>query len=219
MENSQNIKGNSNKVKLDFDYIAKDLKSEFYKIADYLLNNVVIKVNENRFRITELEIYYNDSENHDDPFVHKNSLQLENAKWYFHGSGLDITFGKEKIYASALIRGVKNIKSNIYTDGPLNVVTELFKSMKSVYEQSTFILSPYSFEKEEWEPVKSTRIGLNKDKDNEGDYIKKLYRYLVEINTNHKFKEKTIVAKKLQDRNDFSHNEIKKIFNRKSVNK
>ena len=70
MENLQNIKGNSNKMKLDFDYTAKNLETEFDKIADYLLNNVVVKVNESRFRITELEIYYNDSENHDDPFVH-----------------------------------------------------------------------------------------------------------------------------------------------------
>ncbi|RUA24725.1 MAG: hypothetical protein DSY76_07485, partial [Bacteroidetes bacterium] len=73
------------------------------------------------------------------------------------------------------------------------------------------------FEKEEWEPVRSTRIGLNKDKDK--NYANKCYRYLVEINTNHKFKEKTIVAKKLHGKGKYSFDEIKKIFNRKSVNK
>lgn len=161
----------------------------FDEIAETVFFNFQIKAGNNQFRITEIEFYFY-AENHKDVFTHCNILQKKMGYWYFHGSGVDITFGNENIYASFLIRGVKNIGNNSYISGPLNVMKEIFESLSPVSNISKLGIE-YS-ETEHKIIAKCTRIGLKISKSS--DFFQKKYRYITCIEPTHKFKEKTNVA-------------------------
>jgi len=196
-----------------------NLEAKFDEIAYYLMNYMVLDINLKQYRITELEIYYYHPQLHPDPYVHKHPYQLTNAQWYFHGSGLDITFGDtDSIYASVLIRGIKDLEQDRYIDGPLNVVAEIFRRMGHIkVGRHFFYLAQYVPQDSEEKPTKSTRVGLKKKKEDKHNYKDQLYRYLVEINPEHRFPEKTIVAKQLLKTGQFSKDEINKKFGYKIV--
>ena len=57
------------------------------------------------FRITEVEVYFNDDKNHKDTFTHGDKYQRNGGHWYFHRmnggtykagtyKGLDLAIGK-----------------------------------------------------------------------------------------------------------------------------
>jgi len=221
MIEKQNITSKDVLQVLTGEYSLDQLQAKFDEIANFLMNASVLKVNNVTYRITELEMYYNDNSSHVDPYIHMHKNQLQSAEWYFHGSGLDITFGNDNkennIYASLLIRGIKNLESGKYIDGPLNVVTELFSKMGKVYkENQVFHLLPYTYEDKEI-PAKSTRVGLNKKEEDEDNYIDRLYRYIIEINSKHRFTEKTKVAQQMLKTSSMGSEKINKLFGYKIV--
>ena len=67
-----------------------ELQQYFCDLSDTLLNNteLVIKAKEviKRFRILELEIYFQ-STSHADPYCHAREIQAHSGFWYFHRSG------------------------------------------------------------------------------------------------------------------------------------
>lgn len=181
------------KIKFDGNY-----DNWFKSIASELMNNYVLKVNKKKYRLTELEFYYFKQKDHEDKHAHQHGQQLTSGQWYFHGSGLDITFGDKakKIFGGILIRGIIDIKNYKYIDGSLKVVTEIFKQIESIdTHKIEFGLLRTPLEQEE-QPVRTTRIGLNEN--THPKFHKKLYRFIVEINSKHQFKEKTRVAKQMQ---------------------
>ena len=195
----------------------KDIELSFDRIAKKLLLYHVISINKEVYTITELEFYYH-SQGHEDPYVHQHAHQLSIAKWYFHGSGLDITIGNGKdIYGGILIRGVKNSQGT-YIDGPLNVVTNIFHSIGSVnYAQHDIGIKPIAEPKSNKLIAKSTRVNLKKKENDTRDFHGRLYRYLIEIETQHRFSEKMIVAEQLMKTGQFSKDEINKMFGYKIV--
>lgn len=177
-------------------------EKEFKKIAKALMTEFVIKINETEFYLTEIEFYCKtiNNDTHQDPYVHGDDLQKEFGKWYFHGSGLDITFGNENYYGGILLRGIKTYSENEwkYTSGPLNIVKELFSKSNSISEKTVFYLES---KKEKIAPLNgpffANRVGLNPLTNKV--YFDKKYRAITDISSKHPFKEKEKVYKVLKD--------------------
>lgn len=138
------------------------------------------------------------------------------GKWYFHGSGIDITFGNGKSYGGILIRGIAKISCNGDSSptrnciqkeihGPLNVKTEIFSSLNGAFERRAnfFHLEDISMERMGAGMVvppyivKTNRIGLNPSKDNqEQSFCNGKYRYVIFPYL--KLKNKTQIALDMQ---------------------
>jgi len=87
----------------------------FADLAARLLNTTDLVIAGVPYRFAELEAYYY-GEGHPDPFTHRDPLQLQNGRWYFHrtageyrgGSfkGVDLTFGDGKALFGMLVRTI-----------------------------------------------------------------------------------------------------------------
>lgn len=105
----------------------------FDRIADHLLNETQLVVGREPHRFVEIEAYYTHPE-HPDPFTHRDPLQLECGRWYFHrtrgvyrgGSfkGFDLTFGDGEAHGGFLIRGLETSDGKLI-DGPSLCVDHL----------------------------------------------------------------------------------------------
>lgn len=169
----------------------------FREYANKLLNNTVLNVKDNTYRICEIEMYYHD-ENHLDEYTHKDALQMEFNKFYLHRfktgtykSGtykcMDIAYGDKdtKTYFGILIRSIKNMDTNEFFTGPCISVNELLKQ----YECKEFgeftnqydVNKVFTLEKQKLEPMEihiGPRVGLG---DKHPDYKERKYRYATHI--------------------------------------
>ena len=59
------------------------MEKTFAEYAEKLLNNTILKVKDDSYRICEIEMYYCNDE-HPDAYTHCDPLQLENGKFYAH---------------------------------------------------------------------------------------------------------------------------------------
>ncbi len=186
----------------DIDF--KSLNERFSALTYSLMNDLCLVVANQTYRIIELEIYYHDKKMHPDPYVHCSSEQLYSGKWYFNGAGLDITFGdyEKKIYGGILIRGIKKLGPKPrYISGPSNVLKEIFTTIGHIVTGEGRIylrsLDEDIIKEIKTEPIQTIRIGLKKNKDDKGNYAERKYRYLVELNLQHKFRNKEKVVRQL----------------------
>lgn len=112
------------------------------EVAFFLLHRFVLVANGVRYRILEVEMYVHDDNCvWKDMFAHNDSLQRQNASFYFHRSGvsfrggtykgLDVTFGAPHCAAAALIRTTQRLdgEKKIFC-GPCVVVDELLRSLQ-----------------------------------------------------------------------------------------
>jgi 3-methyladenine DNA glycosylase Mpg len=186
---------------------------DFERIATELMNDWVVQINLKRYRIAEVEFYFK-SDKHLDPYSHEHPLQKEMGKWYFHGSGIDITFGNNNYHGGILLRAIYDIEMKRFIYGPLNTVAEIFSNFSSVFDGAfVFKLSPAianEFEKEE--VINAPRVGLNSNLDE--IYHKKHYRFLIMPKEKHANKGE--IAEAL--RSSKSLDEINKIFGYKILN-
>lgn len=184
-----------------------DLNDDFRRIADDLMNKWILKIHESRYRICEIEFYFK-SETHQDNFTHGHLQQMKSGCWYFHGSGVDITFGSANSYGGILIRAILNLDNNKYTYGPLKIITELFSNLQSVYNDSySFGLIPATEDIKYEKPIAATRVGLNKASNPE--MHDKFYRFLIMPKEQHA--EKTNIESAMQKQN-YDDLEIKSIW-------
>jgi hypothetical protein len=165
----------------------KDFELVFNNIADCLMNKYVLTVNQKyKYRIAEIEFYFNDSNMHHDTFCHNDNLQRENGVWYFHRyggnsyksgtyKGLDIAFGKgENAHGGILLRSLISLSPppvNEFIEGPCNLVNKILKlnsdEGKDITEVRDFVsLKDFSLDVFD----KKSRLNLSKlsDEDNEG---------------------------------------------------
>ena len=170
--------------------------TEIYnKTANLILNHGFIKVNEKKFKIREIEFYYYSEEEHEDIFTHgfSNDEKDENSKkakvkqltsfqWYFHPNltGVDLTIGNKNNFGGILIRGINDEKGKLI-DGPFNVLkTILDEQTESIFERNSINIFFGEIEtKTEKIIVSSRRIGLNKEKRDPKEFLKRSYRYLL----------------------------------------
>lgn len=185
----------------------------FDTIAEKILNSTELLINEKRFRICEIEIYFR-SENHNDEYTHCNKDQSLFEKFYFHKypngtykggtyKGMDITFGKtteeKNRYFGILIRSIYNIRDNEFIEGPCRVVNKILElnghdnirdmignRTLSIYNEK--IVSIVHTDNLEFKNIYSgPRIGLS---DKYPHYRNKNYRYVIYKNKIKKEKKK-----------------------------
>jgi len=111
----------------------QEFESKFREIANHLLNNVLLYINEKPYRLCEIEFYYC-GYTHPDLFTHKDTNQKKSATWYFHRTagvyrdgnykGIDITFGgnDNNKFGGILIRCIEELPTSLpkptLIDGP-----------------------------------------------------------------------------------------------------
>lgn len=174
--------------------ILRDIDS----IAELLSNKTILKINDTSYRIVDFEFYvYSANKDFQDPHVYKNSLQLQNGKLYFHGSGIDITVGDELNYAGILLRSVIKFSEDSDSklgsmkeqfDGPHKVATELMSNLNSLNSHKPnsidliFIKDNDTFLYASERILKSKRIGLTFKKEDDENYFLNLpLRYIAII--------------------------------------
>ena len=139
---------------------AEKAQNVFDEAAKFLLNEAQISVGEIAYEIVEIEFYYYHP-NHQDPYIHGHDKQKEMGHWYFHGAGVDITFGDEKTFGGILIRGIK--RGEQFFSGPINSVDELLNQIGDVEKGVGLVLKEKLIKNRK--PIKkSTRIGLENRK-------------------------------------------------------
>lgn len=179
----------------------------FDRIADQLLNHSRLIVAQDPHRFTEIEFYYHGPE-HLDIFAHRDPLQLECGRWYFHKTGgvyrsgsfkgFDLTFGDGTAHGGILIRGIEKPDGEL-VDGPSLCVDHLLgqtghKTVSSLDQAIagrpawdfdspvTLAESPVGFGKTMY---RCGRVGLSLKKHKAGTepgpkFIMRRYRYLSE---------------------------------------
>ena len=173
-------------------------------LANILLNEVQIKKGQNIYRIICAELYlYN--ENHPDPAVYERNCPA--GMWYFHSSGVDIsfksfyeldnkkiiknsTFGGILVRGIELLNGVSNSNKNT-TNAPLNVCDELFDKFNAFdtsldnFPQIIENTAPSSYEINFDKRVNITSGNLEKRKEkyesigNSEDFSSRKYKFFI----------------------------------------
>jgi len=178
----------------------------FAEIASRLLNACDFVVAGNRYRFAELEMYYSGGA-HPDLFAHRDPLQLEAGRWYFHrtrgeyrgGSfkGLDLTLGDGTSYFGILIRTVV-ASDGAVLDGPCVTVDHLLAKTKaasvsaldglinarSIWDVSSPLHITEAEKPRSATVYQSSRVGLSlkksKGKPDAPRFIGRPYRFLTE---------------------------------------
>lgn len=184
------------------------IECSFNEIATKIFNNYLLKINNNDYRITEIEFYYYDKCIHPDPYVHRDCRQRLIAQWYFHRytnslkmgnrKGLDITFGNNINYGGIIIRAIQKINNEGKCEpieGPCNVVKcilrineeneEKYKGFVEeiekydIFENNKIKLYFNNVDNKKY--YKAPRVGLNpaRNKPEWKKFIMKNYRYFV----------------------------------------
>lgn len=178
----------------------------FTQIAGRLLNGCRLLVGREPHRLVEIEFYYFSAQ-HPDHFAHRDPVQLNCGRWYFHktrgtyrgGSfkGLDLTFGDGMAFGGILIRGIEAADGTLIV-GPSLCVDHLLAraGAESIAELDAAIggrtawepdspLGLTALETEEQHAIfRSARVGLSmKRGGRSGDlprYILRPYRFLTQ---------------------------------------
>lgn len=111
-----------------------EVQSWFAEIANKLLNESVLHINDVPHRFIEIEFYYKGGV-HMDHFTHGDEMQKTHGHWYFHRQGksfrngtykgLDFTIGNSKVFGGVLIRAVENLTEGTLIEGPSLVVDHI----------------------------------------------------------------------------------------------
>lgn len=111
----------------------------FAEIAARLLNATDFVVAGRRYRFAELEMYYSGGP-HADLFSHREPVQLEDGRWYFHRTGgayrggsfkgLDLALGDGTAYFGVLIRTLVAADGTVL-DGPCVTVDHLLAQTRT----------------------------------------------------------------------------------------
>jgi hypothetical protein len=193
----------------------------FTRLAERLLNGSVLMVGNEPHRFVEIEFYYC-GEGHPDPFTHRDPIQLETGRWYFHRTGgmyrsgsfkgLDLTFGSGGAFGGMLIRGIEAPDGSLI-DGPSLCVDHLLEKTR---HQTVASLDDAIDGKVAWDSnnvlfldevtsqhrplFRSARVGLSLKKAKAATagemprFIMKTYRYLSEPRRTAKGKTYLVLA-------------------------
>ncbi len=212
----------------------KTVKESFTKIAEILFNDYQLQVNDNFYRLVDIEFYYNSLSVHEDVYTHGKYIQSQKGKWYFHNSGIDITIGNGKDCGGILIRAVAKlhgeathttnyIQKEIH--GPLNVSDELLQNFNGPFDNKPNIFQLNNISQSESETkskmvapkliASSKRIGLKLNiKDKGGLFMNSDYRYVVFWdNHNLKYKNREAIVSSLLSNKKIEMDFAKKILN------
>ena len=139
-----------------------NIENEFVRLADLILLEKNLKINNYLFWLTEIEFYYY-CEVHQDAFTHQHNESAK--KWRFHNQGFDITLRGDSGYGGILIRGVEHLDPNIqeterYINGPRRVLFEIMRYLNPV-DQPANIFGLVTGQKRDLQVFRTFRHGLN----------------------------------------------------------
>ena len=177
-----------------------NIDSEFTRIAELLLWEYELVVNNEKFNFTEIEFYYY-SKNHQDAFTHKHKEDAGN--WRFHNQGFDITLKGETGFGGILIRGVES--KGTFINGPRRVLFEIMSHLNPVSELNNIIGLEQKKETKS-KIFKTFRHGLNNPNAklpcNDREYFRNAnYRFLVNPQSfdKNQFQGSEIIAKRFNN--------------------
>jgi len=178
------------------------IEIEFVRLAELILLEKQLIVNEARFNFTEIEFYFY-TKTHQDSFTHEH--KMEAGKWRFHNQGFDVTLRSENGFGGILIRGVEY--AGKFTNGPRRVLFEVMQYLNGVTEVENKI-GIISKEKENLKIFNTFRHGLDKPSPNlkcdNPDYFKKAkYRFIVKPQSfdRKQFADSEVIAKGFNNSN------------------
>ncbi|MBD5326262.1 MAG: hypothetical protein HDS04_06240 [Bacteroides sp.] len=118
------MRNNTLKKLLSKDYNdIRDYDNYFAEIAQELMCNYIIVTGKAEYDIIDIEFYLYTPEHQD---VITYPREMDEGRWFFHASGVDITFRSTKsVFGGILIRGLRKNK-NEYIGGPQKCVNELW---------------------------------------------------------------------------------------------
>ena len=154
--------------------------------AEELMSQYALTNGNETFLFKEIEYYFYDEIRHPDPYVHGSCKQEEAGKYYYHYSGLDITFGdKDYSYSGGiLISGICEMTASqeeACISGSRKSIYKMLKCDKSSYKWSQIDMDADKKpaitvcklkSKRDIELVASFRVGL-KAKSSDYDYFTK----------------------------------------------
>lgn len=173
--------------------------NNFEEIANLILNQSALSINNQIYRVVEIEFYLHDKE-HPDIYAHRDTDQLQYGGFYFHKfkngtfkngtfRGMDISLGNIETtkYCGILIRAIMN-PENIIIEGPCLTVNKILEEYKvsSIPEfvnsklEYPLILIDYTHNAEQI--YKGPRIGLQNKKSDivkAPDFVNRNYRFLI----------------------------------------
>ncbi|MDA3892267.1 MAG: hypothetical protein PF517_11445 [Salinivirgaceae bacterium] len=144
-------------------------------LAEKILLEYQLKLNESLFDITEIEFYIN-KHDHDDPFVHKHS-GFKTGQFRIHGAGIDIALGDEENYGGILLRSIRKAGETQLIPSPIKVCDAIIANMGDITKSSITIVKRAA--ELNHDIISTPRIGLTpKGKDITTDQAKFLvYNY------------------------------------------
>jgi hypothetical protein len=198
----------------------KGLEEWFTRVAERLLHGSRLVVAREPHRFAEVEIYYC-GEGHPDTFTHRDPLQRELGRWYFHrtagvyrsGSfkGFDLTFGDGQAFAGVLIRGLDK-SDGTRIDGPSLCVDHLLDATgastvaaldravgaRAAWDASNPLFLQEAADGERRPVLRTARVGLSlkraKRASDAPRYILRRYRHLAEPRKTAKGKPHMVLA-------------------------
>ncbi len=104
-----------------------DHAKAFRRAAHVLLNHAMLYIAGSPYRLAEIEFYWY-GPGHEDPFAHRDPIQVESGVWYFHRQGgtykggtykgVDIAMGRRPdTYVGILIRSIFDAESGALIEG------------------------------------------------------------------------------------------------------
>lgn len=195
---------------------AEDVGYMLTRMADLLLNRLLLVVDVKRYLLREIEFYFRQPYTHDDPYVHT-SREQQYGRWYFNkAGGLDLTFGDEErnTWGGILLRGLQHIPpssefysapsqvESSYVGGPRLVLRDIVANLNGVFQPSRGLELDEidTFTQEPPQPWAVRRYGLlhKPEADLERDFLNRRYRFLVDKEYLRGLKDRADVVRQLQ---------------------
>jgi len=160
--------------------IIHETEDGFKNIARKLFNEFVIQTHNSKYRIIEIEFYWNSTSHVDKSTYERKYVDPKTGEWFFHYSGVDIALRNEKGYGGILLRSVLDLngedeKKSIYK-GPMICAMRLFSGTNAFDDLIRTKIVQHVFKSEDI--FQSERIGLgNNAKENGAD--KHNYRFFI----------------------------------------
>ena len=106
-----------------------DVNSQFNRMADNIINKMVLMINNNPYRIVEVEFYYQEDSNCD---------KKNFGTWNFNKNNMSIVFGTNNFNGSILIRSIQCLETEELISGPSDCVDRILSLISDINNLDDF---------------------------------------------------------------------------------
>lgn len=162
---------------MDFLKITNEAQPDFKKMAEILFNEFVVETHDAKYRLSEIEFYWNSEQHKDKCTYERKHVNPNNGEWFFHYSGVDIALKNDLGgYGGILIRGIYDITNGNVYNGPLVCCMKLFSGTNAFTDTIKTKIVKHDFTQAEVR--EGIRIGLG-DNAVKGGTDKLNYRFFI----------------------------------------